>query len=77
MSQPFDVEIDRNAEVITIQGIRYSFSLFTCIGFCPKGTRFEVGERLDGVVTLHQIGPGRPAEILTPDEIALIDSDKD
>ena len=52
---PFDVSIDHEHRVITIQGIRYAFDLFDDLAFAPKGLRVEIGERKDGAVTLLHI----------------------
>lgn len=53
--RPFVVKIDHEREIITIQGVNYAFGLFDQIGFAAKGSRFEIGERSDGVVTLHAL----------------------
>lgn len=55
--RPFDAVIDHEREIIRIQGINYSFSLFDTLALNPTGGRFEVGERQDGVVTLYTL-PG-------------------
>lgn len=55
--RPFAVEIDRVNEIVTIQGIRYTFGLFDVLGFGATGARFEIGERHDGVVTLLSLSP--------------------
>lgn len=51
------IKVDDLGDVIEIYGIRYSGELFRGLGFAAKGTRFEVGERASGVVTLHRIDP--------------------
>lgn len=50
--RPFRVSMDDDAEIITIQGINYCYSLFDALAFGAKGSRFEIGERGDGVVAL-------------------------
>jgi hypothetical protein len=50
--RPFQVEVDHDQEIITIQGIRYTFALFDTISFGAKGLRVEFGEREDGTRTL-------------------------
>lgn len=62
--RPFNVSVDHQREIITIQGINYTFGLFDQLGFGAKGARFEIGERGDGAVTLHAIGGLAPTEQL-------------
>lgn len=51
------IRVDDLGDTIEIYGIRYSGELFRNLGFAEKGTRFEIGERGAGVVTLHRIEP--------------------
>ena len=48
------IEIDPQREIITIGGIRYAFALFSALAFAPMGSEFQIIQRADGVVTLHQ-----------------------
>ena len=54
-ARPFEMTIDHDREIITLQGIRYSFGLFDALAFAPTGARFEIGERRDGVVELFSL----------------------
>lgn len=58
----FDYNVDRGTEVITIQGIRYSFELFDQLGFGPEGRTLRIGKRTDGAVTLHTIDAAMEAD---------------
>ncbi len=51
----FDVVVDHINKIITIQGIRYSFDVFNLMAFGVKGSRYEIGERQDGVVVLQAL----------------------
>lgn len=62
IEKPFDVTIDREKRVITIQGIRYCFDLFDAIGFMPIGRQLKIIERGDGVVTLAESDPSKQPE---------------
>jgi hypothetical protein len=55
--KPFKVAIDQNNEVITIEGVKYAFSLFRVMATAPLGAQFEIVERSDGVVSLKTIWP--------------------
>lgn len=50
--RPFACDIDHQGEVIRIQGILYTFSLFDALAFAPTGAKFEIGTRRDGAITL-------------------------
>ncbi len=51
----FSVDVDHNARVVTIQGIKYAFDLFDHLGFTDPGTVLRIENRSDGVVTLSKI----------------------
>jgi len=50
----FKIEVDPELEIITVGGIRYAFALFSDLAFAPVGSEFQIIQRADGVVTLHQ-----------------------
>lgn len=60
--RPFDVKIDHEKRIITIQGIRYTFDLFDAIGFMPIGRQLKIIERGDDVVTLAETDHSKQPE---------------
>lgn len=48
------VEIDSDSEIITIQGMRYSFDLFKSLARIPQDRYFNVISRVDGVVSVSE-----------------------
>lgn len=55
MTDLFRIQVDDDAKVVTIQGIKYRFELFNNLGFAPVGTVLRIENRSDGVVTLAKI----------------------
>lgn len=51
----FEVSVDHDRKIITIQGMKFTFEFFNALGFAAKGTRFEIGDRYPGGVTLHTL----------------------
>lgn len=50
----FAVNVDRERQVITIQGVPYSFALFDHMAFGPTNRLYRVVERRDdGVITIE------------------------
>ena len=56
------ISYDDKDEFIEINGLKYSIHLFNEFAFCPIGTRIEIVERTDGVITVKHI------EYLTPEK---------
>lgn len=49
------IGIDYSGRIIEIYGIRYALDLFKHIGMAAIGSRFEIIDRGDGVVTLQSL----------------------
>lgn len=43
------------ADVLTIEGVKYTGELFRKLGFCAEGSIFKVIKREDGVLTFKQL----------------------
>lgn len=59
------IEIDTDAEVLTIAGVRYTYALFERLGFDAVGTVLRIDKRDDASVTLSKHEP--PYATLTGD----------
>lgn len=53
MSEALQVSYDREMDVITIEGIRYSGELFRTFGMAPVGTWLRIMERENLVLTTY------------------------
>lgn len=55
MDKPLRFEYDAGADVLTVEGIKYAGSLFRSLGIASIGSRFEVTDRDDGIMTLRTL----------------------
>lgn len=55
---PISVEIDEQADIVTICGVRYSAELFRAFGFGPLGTWLRIERREGGAVTIFNLRAG-------------------
>lgn len=53
--KPLSFQYDAHLDILTVEGIRYSGSLFRGLGIGAIGTAFRLTERRDGVVTLQTL----------------------
>lgn len=57
---PLEVSYDRESDILTVNGMRYSGAVFRAYALCPVGTAVQFIERADGCITLRKIVPGQP-----------------